>query len=287
MFGATCVPAILSFSFPAQAISAPAPLYARVAIWSRGLSIVRRMSSQEAIPTPCIFFDLDDCLYKNNWATAKLLTAKINDYCVSTLGLPDGKAYELFKKYGTALRGLVEEKLIKDEEIDMFLDEVHDISLDDIERDDKLRDLLISIPHERWVFTASTETHAERCLARLNIADLFVGTVSASSRKMFDKVGVVTKHDPRCFAAAMDVAGIPSSEPGRCMLLDDSVRNLKTAKEMGWRTVLVGLHARDTGDLIQCEFADFAVGTIHEIEDTVPELFTVCDSKSISPIAGS
>ena len=58
------------------------------------------------------------------------MTAKINAFCTGQLGLESGKSYELYKKYGTCLRGLMEEKIIgdSDEEISSFLEAVHDIS---------------------------------------------------------------------------------------------------------------------------------------------------------------
>jgi len=58
------------------------------------------------------------------------LTAKISAYCTAELGLEDGKPYDLYKKHGTCLRGLMEEKIIgdSDEAITGFLESVHDIS---------------------------------------------------------------------------------------------------------------------------------------------------------------
>ena len=56
-----------------------------------------------------VFFDCDDCLYFNNWRTAKFLTEKIEAYCISELGLAPGTAYELYKEHGTCLQGLIKE----------------------------------------------------------------------------------------------------------------------------------------------------------------------------------
>ena len=54
-----------------------------------------------------------------------------------------------------------------------------------------------------------------------------------------------TKHSPSSFEAAMAFAGVV--EPTACVLLDDSVKNIRAAKAMGWSTVLVGLTDRDSG----------------------------------------
>mmetsp|Transcript_37868 Transcript_37868/g.65438 ORF Transcript_37868/g.65438 Transcript_37868/m.65438 type:complete len:241 (-) Transcript_37868:8-730(-) len=223
----------------------------------------------------CVFFDCDDCLYKNEWRTAGHLTRNINSYCMEVLGLPDGKAYELFKEHGTALRGLVKENLMAESQVDEFLAKVHDVPLDDIQPDPELRELIASVPYPFWVFTASIEEHAVKCLEKLGILDLFEGRIiSASSRDMVNRCGdYVTKHDRRCFEVAMAVVGVPPEQAHRCVFFDDSTRNLKTAKEIGWRTVLVGLHARDTGERITCADADVSIDRIHEAREAIPEVF--------------
>jgi pyrimidine 5'-nucleotidase len=147
------------------------------------------MAASAATGKKYVFFDCDDCLYKNDWRTATLLTAKIDEYTQNVLGLPAGKAYDLYLQYGTALRGLVEEKLIEEKDVEAFLQHVHDINLDDIKPDPSLRALIQAIPYPRWVFTASIREHAERCLERLGIQDLFLGIISASSEDMIRKVG--------------------------------------------------------------------------------------------------
>jgi HAD superfamily hydrolase (TIGR01509 family) len=56
-------------------------------------------------------------------------------------------------------------------------------------------------------------------------------------------VNLVTKHDPSSFQLAMDRAG--ASDPSRCLLLDDSVPNIRTAKSLGLKTCIV--RARSAG----------------------------------------
>lgn len=220
-----------------------------------------------------IFFDCDDSLYRNNWATASKLNAKFGAYCSNNFGLPESKMMDLYKTHGTTLCGLIKEGFIKDEKVPAFLDEVHDIPLcDDIQPDPELRTLLLKIPHRRWVFTAATREHAIRCLRRLGIEDCFEGIIACSTKEVFDKAGYVSKHDARCFEFAMDAAGVRRDEAIKCMLLDDSASNLKTAKAMGWSTVLVGLHGKN-GSKVDCQNADWAVDNIHEIQHAVPQLF--------------
>lgn len=217
------------------------------------------------------FFDCDDCLYQNNWKTAKLITAKIDEYCTEKLGLETGYAYTLYKKYGTCLRGLTEEKIIDDtpEAIDQFLEYVHNVPLEDINTDQPLREMIQSMKIKKWVFTASVESHAKRCLEALGISDLFLGIIDCK------KVGLVTKHSPEAFARAMDIAGV--TDPGQCIFADDSTSNIKAAKKVGWTTIVVG-PLRDghvEGQQRECPGADFHLDSIHGLKGLMPDLFGV------------
>ena len=49
-----------------------------------------------------IFFDCDDCLYKNDWKVANMLTRKIESFCAERLQMKEGYAYELYKKRARA-----------------------------------------------------------------------------------------------------------------------------------------------------------------------------------------
>jgi putative hydrolase of the HAD superfamily/pyrimidine and pyridine-specific 5'-nucleotidase len=194
-----------------------------------------------------------------------VLTAKIESYTTKRLGLRAGDAYALYKKYGTCLKGLMEEKYLDTQEhLDEFLHFAHDIPLE-IERDEKLRAMLLKIKTPKWVFTASVKAHAQRCLEKLGIDDLFEGIIDVRA------VGWETKHSPRAYEAAMRIAGV--EDPQACLFLDDSVSNMRAAREVGWTNVLVGTHARDGGELITCEHADHIIATVHEFEALMPEHF--------------
>ncbi len=219
-----------------------------------------------------IFFDCDDCLYFDNWKTAHKLTAKIEEWCVKKVGLPHGKAYELYKQYGTALRGLLAEGHIPNDEkaIDSFLEEVHDIPIYDlISPDPKLREILLKLDPEipKFIFTASVSHHAIRCLRALGVEDIF-------EDKVIDvkKCNLETKHSRHSFQAAMEIAQV--DDPESCLFLDDSVTNIEAARKIGWRSVLVGKVGRDCGKPISSESAELEIDRIHDMVVALPELFT-------------
>lgn len=217
-------------------------------------------------PLEVIFFDCDDCLYFDGWKTAKQLTKKIDDWCVEEHGLETGHAYKLYKKYGTALKGLLAEGYLDPSRIDEFLKAVHDVEFH-FERDSKLRDIIKSMDPTipKYIFTASVKHHAERCLEQLGIHDLFVDIIDCKA------CNLETKHSLHSFKTAMRIAGV--NNPEACLFLDDNRNNLAAARKIGWRGVLVGRVGRDCGTTIDSEHAELAVDAIHDIANVLPELF--------------
>ena len=59
-----------------------------------------------------VFMDCDDTLYQNDWQTAKRIKDAIQAYCAKEFDFDDEKAFELYKTYGTCLRGLLELKIL-------------------------------------------------------------------------------------------------------------------------------------------------------------------------------
>jgi pyrimidine 5'-nucleotidase len=216
-----------------------------------------------------LFFDCDDCLYFDGWKVANKLTAKIDEWCVRH-GLRSGQAYQLYKNYGTALRGLLAEGYLDPSEaaIDGFLRDVHDIGVDTmLQRDDDLRAMLVRLPPSipKYIFTASVAHHAERCLRALGIDDMFVSIIDCK------QCGFESKHSEHSFRVAMKVAGVKLAEA--CLFFDDNVTNIKAARGIGWRSVLVGRVGRDCGRPVSSEHAELEVDRIHDLPTVLPELF--------------
>lgn len=247
---------------------------------SKDLSVQRRFlkgSSSDLTkfqlrpPIEAIFFDCDDCLYFDNWKTARKLTAKIEEWCLQH-GLKPGQAYQLYKQYGTALRGLLAEGYIEDspKAIKDYLEEVHDIGVETLIAPDlKLQKMLArldpSIP--RFIFTASVSQHAQKCLEALGIAKYFQDAPIIDCQAC----DLETKHSAHAFRKAMEIAGV--TNPQACLFLDDSTTNIKAARHVGWRANLVGRVGRDSGQTISSEHAELELETIHDMEKVFPELF--------------
>ena len=228
----------------------------------------RSVASAAAAWPPCqaLFVDCDDCVYQNDWATAAKITTSIAAYTVR-IGVSKEQAYALYQKHGTCLKGLLAEGLLDESGAEAFLHEVHLIDYSDIAPDPILGQELARLAVPSWIFTASTSEHAKRCLERVGIGALpWRGVIDTRSCKL------ETKHSPSSFEAAMREAGV--SDPRRCVFCDDSVKNIKAAKAVGWRTVLVGLYDRDNGSRIVCQQADAHIASLHGLRGVLPELFS-------------
>lgn len=218
-------------------------------------------------PLEVVFVDCDDCIYYNDWATAKKITNAIAAY-TEKIGVSKEEAYQLYKTHGTCLKGLLLQGKVDEPGTEEYLFHAHDIDYSDITPDSAMRSILeiLTKRFDCWIFTASSSDHAKRCMERVGVGDLnWKGIIDTRTCKF------ETKHSDASFKAAMEAAGV--TNPAGCMLLDDSRKNIEAAKRFGWRTVLVGKKDRDSGAPIACNAADVHLETLHTMPDILPELF--------------
>lgn len=220
-----------------------------------------------------LFIDCDDTLYRDDWKVANALTERINSYATKVVNLPDGKAYELYKKHGTCLRGLQLENY--DFDVDDFLLSVHaDLPIkENIQPNEALKQMLSRIDSKRvnsCIFTASIREHAIRCMKAVGVYDSFF-----KDKPIIDvrSVNFYTKHDPEALEHAQDIMSCPPDDSQNCILVDDSQTNIRVAKQAGWRTVLIGDNARDGKSQLDFEYADFVIDKLTDLEKILPDLF--------------
>ena len=180
-------------------------------------------------------FDLDDTLYPEESGLMDLIRERITAFVMRITGLDEDEARIVqrgwFEAHGASLPGLLKEHDVSVEE---FLLDIHDVPLDAVQPDPRLRAALERLPGRRFVFTNGSSGHAERVLERLGIADLFGGVFHIESG------GLIPKPDPRTFEA---VTARFDLDPARTAFFEDTARNLKPAADLGMTTVLIGAHA--------------------------------------------
>ena len=181
-----------------------------------------------------VFFDLDDTLYPASSGLWEAIRQRISIYMHEFLGIPWDEIPDLrrkyFEEYGTALRGLETHYPIHRED---YLAFVHDLPLTDyIHPDPELISALKALPARKLIFTNADSAHARRVMNVLEVASFFDEIVDINDMEPF------CKPMPESFQRAMIRAG--ESDPHRCVLIDDMLRNIAGARTFGMRTVLFG-----------------------------------------------
>jgi putative hydrolase of the HAD superfamily len=214
----------------------------------------------------CLFFDLDETLYPSRSGLMAGIGELMSRYMEERLGMPPTEVASLRKHYyhtyGTTMRGLQIHHGIDPED---YLAYVHDISLEDyIGPNDKLDRVLAEIEMEKIVFTNASEEHARRVLAILGIERHFNRIIDVRA------TGYIGKPDPVAYRRALAISGTRGNE---CLLVDDNVRNLASAKELGMITVLV-TNEKAMPQQIHPRDADFVIGEVAEIGEVMRALTT-------------
>jgi len=207
-----------------------------------------------------IFFDLDATLYPESNGLWPAIRENIDRFMREEMKIPKDEIPKMrehyYAHYGTTLRGLQIHYGVEPRD---YLNYVHDLPLDRfLQSDPDLRKMLLSIPKRRWIFTNSDRPHAERVLTQLGIEDCFEDIVDVYTLEQHPKP------QPEAYQLALETAGVP--EPQTCALLDDSIRNLASAKEMGFFTILVGHNGIHPS-------ADRSLSDIHDLPRVAPEFW--------------
>ena len=183
-------------------------------------------------------FDLDNTLYPAGSEFMALMEDRMTVFVMRETGLPRGEARALQKRYlsehGTTLAGLMQHHGVPPEP---FLTEVHDVSLDSLERDEALRAGIARLPGRRLVFTNGDARHAERVLRHLELDDLFEDVFHIAAADYIPK--------PRAETFDRMIARHQVA-PRQAAFFEDSERNLEPAAGIGMTTVLVGPHAQSS-----------------------------------------
>lgn len=237
----------------------------------------------------CLLFDLDDTLYPLASGLAVNCNKNIRDYMTEKLGIDESKVAEmasfLYKSYGTTMAGL--RAIGYSFNYDDFHSYVHGrLPYDNLKLDLVLRQLLLSIPVRKVIFTNADKVHTSKVLSRLGLEDCFDGiicfeTLNRPDESSFSdasayikpdifnisdelpKTPILCKPSEAAIARALEIAKVNAK---RTIFFDDSIRNIQAGKRIGLKTILVGASHRVNG-------ADYALESIHNIKEALPELW--------------
>jgi putative hydrolase of the HAD superfamily len=176
-------------------------------------------------------FDLDNCLYPASAGLFELIDERMGAYIQQLLSCDPIEARRVQKlhvhTHGTTLAGLMKEHGVDPHD---FLQNVHAIPLDRIQRDERLVSSIARLPGRKFVFTNGDAPYARRVLDAIGLAGSFddLHDIHASSyRPKPDSHG----YEVLCERFDLD--------PRRSLFADDIAANLRPAKALGMTTVWV------------------------------------------------
>jgi putative hydrolase of the HAD superfamily len=183
---------------------------------------------------PVWIFDLDDTLHDATTRVFPHINRAMTAYVMQHLGVDRPEADRLrigyWHRFGATLIGLVK---LHQVDATHFLRQTHDFpdlpGL--VQRTPALRQILRRLPGRKIVFSNSPIHYCEAVLDALGIADCFEDLFT------IERTGLHPKPDPIGFRRLLKARRL---DPRRCVMVEDNVANLHTAKRLRMRTVLVG-----------------------------------------------
>jgi len=176
-------------------------------------------------------FDLDNTLYPHHLNLWQQVDVRIRDYIARYLSLTHDEAFrlqkDLYRRYGTSMRGLMTEHGMS---ADDFLEYVHEIDHSPLEPNPALGAAIARLRGRKLILTNGTRKHADAVTRRLAIHGHF--------DDVFDIVAA--EFEPKPAAQTYDrFLALHGVEPTRAAMFEDLARNLAVPHRLGMTTVLV------------------------------------------------
>jgi putative hydrolase of the HAD superfamily len=176
-------------------------------------------------------FDLDNTLYPSDSDLWPQIDERITLFLMNRFGIDGLSARALhryyYQRYGTTLRGLIDEDFANPTE---FLSFVHDIDRSTLAPNPALAAEIAALPGRKFIFTNGSRDHALRTAAQLGLEGAF--------EDVFDIVAanMVAKPAAAAYRAFLDRYGL---DPKRAAMFEDIAHNLLVPRALGMTTTLV------------------------------------------------
>jgi len=179
----------------------------------------------------CWVFDLDNTLYPSDCDLWPKIDQRITLFLAHLFGLDGLSSRALqkyyYQRYGTTLRGLIEDHAISAEE---FLTFVHDIDRSSLKPNHSLASAITALPGRKLILTNGSRAHALATAKALGLDEMF--------EDIFDIVAgeMVPKPHADAYRRFFDKHAV---DPMRAAMFEDLSQNLVVPHERGMLTVLV------------------------------------------------
>jgi putative hydrolase of the HAD superfamily len=176
-------------------------------------------------------FDLDNTLYPSDSDLWPKIDQRITLFLAHLFGLDGMSSRALqkyyYQRYGTTLRGLMEEHDIGPDD---FLDFTHDIDRSSLLPNLALATAITALPGRKLILTNGSREHAFRTAEALGIEAIFEDIFDIAAADFVPKPQAATYE--RFFERH-------AVDPARAVMFEDLARNLIIPHERGMTTVLV------------------------------------------------
>jgi len=238
-------------------------------------------------PSPIWLFDLDNTLHNASHAIFPAINANMNAYLARLLGDGDTPAdeatvnaarIEYWKRYGATLLGMVKHHQVKQED---FLREAH--RFDDlaamIRAERGLAKLLKRLPGRKILLTNAPRRYSHDVVRHLGLHRHFAKHIPIESMRVHGQLR--PKPSKQLLRKIIAKERVPAC---RCVLVEDTLDNLKAARQLGMRTVWVTQYAASNpnvrrmqklpahGFLRRPAFADVKVQSVRQIPSNLSRL---------------
>lgn len=176
-------------------------------------------------------FDLDNTLYSHEARVWPQVDERITLFLAELFGLDGLSSRALqkyyYQRYGTTLKGLMEEHGI---DPDDFLDFAHQIDLSLLDPNPELGDAIAALPGRKLILTNGSRGHAENVAGKLGILHHF--------EDIFDIVqaGFLPKPERATYENFLAKHAV---DPARAAMFEDIEKNLLVPSALGMKTVLI------------------------------------------------
>ncbi len=202
---------------------------------------------------PVWLFDLDNTLHDASPHIFPHINRSMTAYLEHHLALGPDEANALrmhyWRRYGATLLGLMRHHGTDPRH---FLVETHRFEhlheMMVFER--ALRGMLRRLPGRKFLFSNAPRHYAVTVLELMGVRDVFEAVIGIEDLAYQPKPGV---------GAYRRLLSSQRLVPSRCIMIEDSAENLRTAKRLGMRTVLVGR------DLRQPAYVDVKIASILDL----------------------
>jgi putative hydrolase of the HAD superfamily len=197
--------------------------------------------------SPVWLFDLDNTLHDASFAIFPAISANMNTYIARVLGdgvtpatreTVDAARIGYWKRYGATLLGMIRHHRV---DAAHFLRETHDIgALHDLVRFERgLERLLRRLPGRKILLTNAPTEYASGIVRHLGLQRRFSQRIAIEDMRVHGQL----RPKPSTLMLRR-LLRRQRLAPRRCILVEDTLVNLKTAKRLGLRTAWITQYLR-------------------------------------------